>query len=353
MPTSESRNNSISIAKGIGIILMVLGHTHFSKYGNAWVSMVHMPLFFFFSGYCFKEKYLDDFITFLRKRIKGLYWPAIKWGLVFLALHNVFFHLNLYSENTSFYYSCRDFFTRACYIVVTMTHFEELLGGYWFMRSLFWCSIISYFVIKYIPQRYASVTLLCLSIGLLVINKNIPYFSIGAREIIASLFFVCGYSYRKSNLKWELSLAIYPFAIILVTVGTFFWSASMGWFSSMTWWKVLPWVVTALVGVIAIYALSIRINNSKNLSTVFTYIGEHTLEILTWHLLSFKLISFIIVTVNKLDVSHMSDFPVIEDYSPWGWWIVYLIFGCCVPLLLVYIQSYAKGVISKRYHSQL
>ena len=227
MPTSENRNNSISIAKGIGIILMVLGHTHFSKYGNAWVNMVHMPLFFFFSGYCFKEKYLDDFITFLRKRIKGLYWPAIKWGLVFLALHNVFFHLNFYSESTSYLYSGRDFFTRACYIVVTMTHFEELLAGYWFLRSLFWCSIIGYFVIKYIPQRFGWVTLLCVSIGLLVINKNIPYFSIGAREIIASLFFVCGYRYRKSKLKWELSRLIYPIAIILVTVGTFFWRASM------------------------------------------------------------------------------------------------------------------------------
>lgn len=353
MPANENRNNSISIAKGIGIILMVLGHTHFSKYGNAWVSMVHMPLFFFFSGYCFKEKYIGDFYTFFLKRVKGLYLPAVKWGLLFLVLHNVFFHLNLYDESTSYIYSGKVFITKACYIVATMTHFEQLLGGYWFMRSLFWCSIIGFFVIKYIPQRYGIVALLLISVFLLVINKNVPYFSIGAREMIASLIFVCGYRYRKSNYKLELSWYIYPIAIVIVTIGSFFWWASMGWFQSMTWWKVTPWVITAFFGIIAIYALSIKINNSKRLSPVFTFIGEHTLGILTWHLLLFKLVSLTIVMVYHLDVSHMAEFPVIETYSPGGWWIAYLIIGCGVPLLFVIIKSYAKRFISKRYHSQL
>lgn len=353
MATNETRNNSISIAKGIGIILMVLGHTHFSKFGNTWVNMVHMPLFFFFSGYCFKEKYLDQFFTFLKKRIKGLYWPAVKWGLVFLALHNVFFHLNLYSESTSYLYSGKDFFTRTCYIIVTMRYFEELLGGYWFMRTLFWCSIISYFVIKFLPPRVGVIALLLMSIGLLVINKKVPYFDVGAREFMASLIFVCGYLYRKSNFKWEYSKYIYLIGIAFITLGTFFWRASMGLFSTMTWWKVLPWISSAIIGTIAIYALSIRINNCKRLSPIFTFIGEHTLEILTWHLLCFKLISFIIVTVNNLGVSHLADFPVIDNYSTKGWWIAYLFTGCGVPLLLVLLKSYAKGIISKCYHSKL
>ena len=339
MTTYESRNNSISIAKAIGIILMVLGHTHFSKYGNAWVSMVHMPLFFFLSGYCFKEKYIGHFFTFLQKRIKSLYWPAIKWGLVFLALHNVFFHLNLYNASTSSLYSIRVFLTKAFYIVFTINNFEELLGGYWFMRSLFWCSIISYFIIKLFSPKFGMIALFLISIGLLIINKRIPYFDIGAREFIASQFFVCGYIYRKSNYKWELSKHIYPIAIILITTGTFFWRASMGWFQSMTWWKVFPWVSTAFWGIIAIYALSIKINNSEKLSPVFSFIGEHTLEILTWHLLCFKLVSYIIVTIYN------------QDLSPRGWWIAYLLVGCGVPLLFVYIKSYTKKFIGKQNRS--
>ena len=351
MSTNESRNNNISIAKGIGIILMVLGHAHFSRYGNGWVSMVHMPLFFFFSGYCFKEKYLEHFFTFLRKRIKGLYWPAVKWGLLFLVLHNVFFHLYLLPEKTSYIYSGRDLFTRACYIIVTMTQFEQLLGGFWFIHTLFFCSIISFFVIKYIPLRIGVVALLLISIGLLVIHKKVPYFDVGAREFMASLIFVCGYLYRKSNYKWEYSRHIFPIGIILVTIGTFFWKASMGGFSTMTWWKVLPWVSSAILGTIAIYALSIRINKNKRLSLVFTFIGEHTLEILTWHLLCFKLVSYIIVKVYSQDLSHMADFPVIDNYSHQGWWIAYLLTGCGVPLLFVLIKLKVKGLIDKRYSS--
>lgn len=40
------KDNSVSIAKGIAIILMVLAHTRFSEYGNYWINMFHMPLFF-------------------------------------------------------------------------------------------------------------------------------------------------------------------------------------------------------------------------------------------------------------------------------------------------------------------
>ena len=283
--------------------------------------------------------------------MKGLYWPAIKWGLLFLVLHNVFFRLYLYTENTSYIYSCRALFTKACYIIVTMTHFEQLLGGFWFLHTLFWCSIISFFVIKYIPSRVGVVALLLISVGLLAINIKAPYFDIGAREFMASLIFVCGYLYRKSNFKWEYSKHIYFIGIILVTLGTFFWKASMGWFPTMTWWKVLPWVSSAIFGTIAIYALSIRINKCKRLSPVFSFIGEHTLEILTWHLLCFKMVSYIIVIVYSQDLSHMADFPVIDYYSGQGWWIAYLVIGCGLPLLFVLIKSNVKGYIDRRYNS--
>jgi len=91
------RDDSISIAKAFAILLMVLAHTWFSEYGSRWINMFHMPLFFFFAGYCFKDKYLSEFMQFLRKRIIGLYKPFVKWSIIFLLLHNVFFVLNVIS----------------------------------------------------------------------------------------------------------------------------------------------------------------------------------------------------------------------------------------------------------------
>ena len=91
------RDYSVSISKAFGIILMVLAHSRFSEYGNYWINMFHMPLFFFFAGYCFKDKYLSDLKTYSLNRIKGIYIPFVKWGLFFLLLHNVFFALSIYS----------------------------------------------------------------------------------------------------------------------------------------------------------------------------------------------------------------------------------------------------------------
>ncbi|MCF2657191.1 acyltransferase family protein [Lacrimispora saccharolytica] len=53
----NSRINWIDTAKGIGIVLVVIGHTRF--FPKAIIDMIftfHMPLFFFLSGYVFREK---------------------------------------------------------------------------------------------------------------------------------------------------------------------------------------------------------------------------------------------------------------------------------------------------------
>ena len=96
------RDDSVSIAKAFAIMLMVLAHTWFMDMGNKWINMFHMPLFFFMAGYCFEDKYLTDFKSFAIKRVTGLYKPFVKWSLVFLVLHNVFFYLNIYNCDYGF-----------------------------------------------------------------------------------------------------------------------------------------------------------------------------------------------------------------------------------------------------------
>ncbi len=57
----NNRNIAIDIAKIIGIALVVLGHVSGSGEGPELVCIrnlvyqFHVPLFFFLSGYCFKE----------------------------------------------------------------------------------------------------------------------------------------------------------------------------------------------------------------------------------------------------------------------------------------------------------
>lgn len=152
----KGRNESVSIAKGIAILLMVLAHSGFYRYGCLWINIFHMPLFFFFSGFCFKEKYLDDSKVYILKRIKALYVPFVKWNILFLLMHNIFYYVNIYNDKygfgdiTSHLYSLSEMLKIGLNIITKMNDSEQLLGGFWFLRCLFIGSLIAFFLIKYV-----------------------------------------------------------------------------------------------------------------------------------------------------------------------------------------------------------
>ena len=72
------RDDKVTIARAIGILLMVAVHGGMQRVGADFIAMFHMPLFFFVSGYCFKEKYISPPPPpIYQKRIKGLYKPYV------------------------------------------------------------------------------------------------------------------------------------------------------------------------------------------------------------------------------------------------------------------------------------
>lgn len=67
-------NSQISIAKAIGIILMVAGHSGCPEYMHDFIYMFHMPLFFFLSAYFFREEKVTFHCgQFVMRKIKNLY----------------------------------------------------------------------------------------------------------------------------------------------------------------------------------------------------------------------------------------------------------------------------------------
>ena len=54
------RDTTISICKGIAIILMVIAHAEAPGWLCKFIFEFHMPLFFITAGYFFSLKYLND-----------------------------------------------------------------------------------------------------------------------------------------------------------------------------------------------------------------------------------------------------------------------------------------------------
>lgn len=156
-PSFQFNSPAVAAAKALAILLMVMLHGGSPDNTSHYVSMFHMPLFFIMSGYCFKAKYLNDGRTFVMKRVKGVWWPYVKWMLVFLALHNVFFYLNIYNDVYGYRY--RGWYDDVSHLftwqewgmkslrTLNFSSDERLLGGYWFLKELFWASLIGYAVL--------------------------------------------------------------------------------------------------------------------------------------------------------------------------------------------------------------
>ena len=344
------RDKSISMTKGLAIIFMVMVHARFSHNGDVFVNMFHMPLFFFMSGYCFKGAYLSDFRNYLKKRVKGAYWPYVKWSLLFLLLHNVFYALNIYNGEYGYrgtvseLYTISDFLKHAAMIVFTMSGGEQLLGGFWFLHTYFIAAIISFITIWLVKKNIIYLMsgggiLLLLCVLLLYLRLQVPHL-IGGKELLASAIMVWGVAYKKSRLRIEdYPLVTIPVCFLIVLIGSFIWPCSM---LSVTWIKVIPYSFSAILGTLMLFSFCKWLYKRNVITQSLTYIGDKTIDILTWHLLSFKIVSLLIIAVYKLPMAQLAEYPVIEEYAYQGFWVLYLIVGVSLSLIIAKLFNYIE-----------
>lgn len=173
-----NRDLTIDIGKGIAIILMCVGHSYVCTYLDTFIYLFHMAFFFMMSGYFFREKNLSAPRTFIWKRIKGLYFPFVKWAIIFVALHNVFTTLGINSKEAGFY-SMKDMAYKA---FTTNTRFiptEECMGPYWFFSCLFFVSLLS-FAVFYVNRKakYKTFTTAASFVGLYALGFVLLYLNI-------------------------------------------------------------------------------------------------------------------------------------------------------------------------------
>lgn len=121
-------------------------------------------------------------MIFVKKKIKGLYLPFLKWCVCFLLLHNVFMIIGVYNQTYGYlggssYYTINDYLQKLFYIVFTMHDYEYLLGGFWFIRSLvvaiLLISIFSFFIRKEFMYKYILFCVFFLGVTI-IIRKYCP-----------------------------------------------------------------------------------------------------------------------------------------------------------------------------------
>lgn len=170
----SSRDKSIDLAKGVGILLVVLFHTSFqyTSHCREFVYSFHMPLFFYLSGIVYNPNHYS-FSSLLKKKAKTLLLPTIYFTIITFVV----------------YYFAVDYDFNDVPIVP-----PEAL---WFLPVLFLVHIIGHFF-STIPNRGKKMLIVALLL-LSFYTLRIPYQPFSILSVPAASFFLC-----IGNLKYML-----------------------------------------------------------------------------------------------------------------------------------------------------
>lgn len=277
----DNRIEWIDTAKGIGLLLVMLGHLHV-PYMSTWIYTFHMPLFFFLSGVVFSgSKY--SFKEFCIKRIKSLVVPYFCLGFV-IYLFYVIVNAVIGTEN-SLYGTNIDMFKN----LFIQEHFWTI----WFLACLFVVEILWYWIWKIFSRWLIApaVVSICLCIvGLL--RYRLGYGSLPWNldvALVAQFFFYVGYCFKCSRqvqdffAKMQKNTYIICIAIMLLinVVAGFLCVRLSGESLDMSigmYGNEVLTILSALAGTLFIILISKKINNK-----FLTYLGQNTMVLFAWH----------------------------------------------------------------------
>lgn len=167
-----SKNNNriefLDTAKGIGIILVVMGHVSTNNAINNWIYSFHMPLFFIISGYIVSKNIKTISIKeFVSRKVKSMLTPYFIFSIL-TYLYWVIIERNIRGENIS--------------IIKPFINIFTAQGGsdnyvfnvvMWFLPCLFVTEIIYYFINKNSNKRIIIMILFLSSVTGYLISQYV------------------------------------------------------------------------------------------------------------------------------------------------------------------------------------
>ena len=355
---SDSKNgriNYLDSAKGIGIILVCVGHAITNARASIdsdysvllqFISQFHMPLFFLLGGMVFSDKYVVNPIKSSWKKFKAYYIPFVVYNMIFVLLHNVMYEMYIFPDK----YDIK-MFIRTTVNVLTM-HIQEICGAMWFLRCLL--TIVLLFIwIRFISGKVAHgkyqepiTAIIVVALAVFSQTSVCPTFFKINLALYNMIFYYIGYLIR----KYDFSRLIKKYKWILLVLGlgvnvcvAMRFTYAIGGYSG-GYINILRFVVQ-IMGSIMILALVQwkPVSDSKLLIAL----GRKSLDIMALHFVCFKLVSLIIIKVYNLDMINMSTIPVVIGIS--GLWAVaYTIVGLSIPTGIRYIFDISKAKIKQR-----
>lgn len=153
----KNRIEWIDIAKGIGMVLVEIGHTYFPRSICLWLCSFHMPLFFLLSGMTYGER-KNNFKEYVIRKFRTIMIPYYLFNIISIFVSYTFSYL------------------KGEYVALTGMIKGVLLNWgerpFWFLFCLFVTEIIYFFVEKYLIKGKKNRVIIAVTLLILIAWLN-------------------------------------------------------------------------------------------------------------------------------------------------------------------------------------
>ena len=286
----------VDALKGLGIVLVVIGHTDCPDELLKWIYIFHMPLFFMLSGLMSKDSENIGGGQWIRHKSRGLLWPYFFFGVC----EFLFDSLALILKHT-----IRGDYLIKKVIAITYSNFlfeDNYTGVIWFLTCLFMTELIFFILLKAFSTNYKRViVVIALSmLGYYVVPqiKFLPPFFMDI-ALNALPFYSLGYymrvvffSERKAKI-YKIGLPIFIIGSVLGMINQRELGLNHVDMLYRKWGDPLLFIISAMLCLVGLVLAFMNFQKilEKRYFKLLNYIGRNSLIIFSIHLMVMQVLA--------------------------------------------------------------
>ena len=250
----------LDVLKGIGIVLVAIGHIYSNRVVYNWLYSFHMPLFFLAAGWVYKEKTI---LTDIKRRIQTIVVPYFSFGLLVLLYWQVI-ERRFRDSDMSFVESLIGLIS-GCY---DNLDFNVHL---WFLPCFFVTVVLFNIMVNLGSRKIAYILSALMSLVYVVLPM--PELFWGINRVFKYIgFYAVGVFLSRRETKSANRNVETGVVVVVLLILNFFFSLH-----NLT--TGIMWFVTAMIGVTSIILISQLINENR----ILQYFGRISLIVLCIH----------------------------------------------------------------------
>lgn len=281
----KERKEYIDAARGVGIVLLVLGHiVTGNSYLFNWIFSFHMPLFFFLSGMCVKQSDRANVGLYIKKKLGTRMLPYfVITGAGFVICMLIPEYREPVLED-----GVR---VQLQHIFLRMSPINLYIGQVWFLASLFWAEVYFYVWYRGVGSRniFVQVATACVFVVIACNLWRIQGMFIGTGRIyfhmdsacMGAFCYILGFLTERYGvaawLKEKSWLWVFPVVICSIYFGTY----KNGYVNmcDLIYGNVFFYLIAMCSGILAVLIVALHLKKGKLLA----WYGRYSLPLFASH----------------------------------------------------------------------